>query len=151
MSRHTYGAAGPIDYSTFDTWSNTVSSDSNVTLENALGDFYPIQTAPWQASLLLDSAIFYGGVVAGTGGTVSLTAPYSVGATTSITLKNFDTNDYSLTLVASATYPYTFNSWRTASGGGGSQLSTSATYTPTGGALDTATFYAYFTTTHISP
>ncbi len=151
MSRYTYGASGPIAFSTFDTWANNVSSDTNTGLDNALSDFYPTQSAPYEASLLLNSAIFYGNVVAGTGGTVAMTAPYSQGATSSFTLKNFDTNDYSLTLVASATYPYTFHSWRTAAGGGGSQLSTSATYTPTGGALDTATFYAYFTTTHISP
>ena len=151
MSRYTYGASGPIEFSTFDIWSNTVSSDTNATLGTALADFYPTQTTPNQASLLLDASIFYGSVVAGTGGTVSLTAPYSVGATTSIAVRNFDTNDYSLTLVAAATYPYTFHSWRTAAGGGGTQLSTSATYTPTNAALDTATFYAYFTTTHISP
>jgi len=40
MAVHTYGTTN-IAFSSFDTWSNNVSSDSNVTMNDALGDAVP--------------------------------------------------------------------------------------------------------------
>jgi len=155
MAVYTYGNPGPINFSTFDIWANNVSSDTNAGIDNALSDWYPTQSAPFQASTLSGAYVFYGSVAAGTGGSVALTAPYSVGSTSSFTVKNFNLGAYSLTLTASATYPYTFHSWRTSSGGGGTQLSTSSTLTISNGSSSTlknpTTYYAYFTTTHINP
>ena len=38
-------------------------------------------------------------------------------------LKNVNVTNTSITLVASTSYPWVFNSWRTATGGGGSSIS----------------------------
>lgn len=151
MSYHSYGASGPIAFSTFDIWANNVASDTNTGIDNALSDWYPTQSAPYEASTLLGTDCFYGSAVANTGGTISLTAPYSVGSTTSITIKNMDLGVNNPTLVASATYPYTFHSWRTATAGGGTQITTNATLTITTGTTQATTYYAYFTTTHVTP
>lgn len=152
MAVFTYSSPGPIAFNTFDTWANNVSSDVNASLTNALGDWYPTQAAPYSASLLSGAKIFYGGVQAAIGGTVGMTAPYTISNTTSFGIKNLNLNTYSITLTASATYPYTFHSWRSATGGGGTQLSTSSTLTLTGTSHTTVnTFHAWFTTTHVSP
>lgn len=151
MSYYSYGASGPINFSTFDIWANNVSSDTNAGIDNALSDWYPAQSAPYQASTLLGTDCFYGSFVANTGGTISMTSPYTVTSTTSFTCKNLDLGVYNPTVVASATYPYTFHSWRTGSGGGGTQITTSATLTVTTGTTQSTTYYAYFTTTHVTP
>lgn len=152
MAVYTYGNSGPIAWSTFDTWANNVTSDTNATLPNALSDWYPTQAAPYSASFLLGTSIYYGNVQAGIGGVVGMTAPYTVSNTTSFGIKNLSLNTYSITLTASATYPYTFHSWRTATGGGGTQLTTSSTLTLTSSThTAVTTFHAYFTTTHVSP
>lgn len=152
MAVYTYGANN-ITFSSFETWSNNITTSLNIELDVAVNDFHPANAAPFQVSEFApNTSIFYGNIIAGTGGTVAISAPYTVGATTSITVKNFLISTYSLTIVASATYPYTFNSWRSAASGGGSQLSTSSTLTLN--YLDhtsVPSFYAYFTTTHISP
>ena len=146
MSRFTdYADNADITFNTFDTWSNNVSSDSNVTIQGALGDWHPTQSAPYAASVMRGATIFYGNVVAGSGGQVSISSPYSVGATSSITVKNFNIAALSLTLVAVQTYPYVFHSWRTAASGGGTQLSTSTSFTVSNnGNADYSTYYAYF-------
>jgi len=151
MSYYSYGAAGPIDFSTFDTWANNVTSATNIELDVALSDYYPAQSAPYQASVLLGADVFYGSVVAGTGGTVSMSYPYTVSATTSFTIKNMDLGAYNPSLTATATYPYTFDSWRTAAGGGGTQIATTAGLIINTSTTQATTYYAYFTTTHISP
>ena len=144
--------SGNVQFSTFDTWSNNISSDADVSLSSAMGDMYPAQSAPYNVSTLNNESIFYGTFTADTGGTVSLTAPYTVGATTTFNAKNVIISDNTMTAVATATYPYAFNSWRTASGGGGTQLSTSATLTLTStDHTSVTTFYAYFTTSHVDP
>ena len=52
----------------------------------------------------------------------------------------------SLTLTAAGTYPYNFSEWRTASGGGGTQLGTNANLTLTvSDHTSVENFYAYFT------
>ena len=96
--------------------------------------------------------MFYGSLEAGTGGTVSITAPYSAGPASSITIKNVNITNTSITIEASTSYPWVFDSWRTATGGGGSQISTNATLTINDdAAADHAEYYAYFTTTHLDP
>lgn len=151
MSYHTYGATN-IAYSTFDTWANNVASDTNAQLDTALNDFHPSQSAPFSVSTLQNTDVFYGSATAGTGGTIELTNPYSVGATSgTIVIKNMDLGENNPTLVASATYPYTFDSWRSASGGGGSQISTNATLTITTSTTQATVYYAHFTTTHVTP
>lgn len=152
MAVYTYGANN-ISFDTFRTWSNSVSAQANTSLTTAVNDFSPANAAPYQVSEFAPStSIFYGTVNAGTGGTVSLSAPYTQAAASSFTVKNFLISTYSLTMVASATYPYTFHSWRTAASGGGTQLSTSATLTLTSSDhTGVVNFYAYFTTTHVTP
>jgi|TARA_R100000081_G_scaffold60688_1_gene30434 hypothetical protein len=150
MSHHTYGANN-IAFSSFDIWANNVSSDTNAQLDAALSDFYPAQSAPFSANILRNTDIFYGSVTAGTGGQVSLSAPYTVSATSSFQVKNMDLGENNPVIVATATYPYDFDSWRTADGGGGSQISTNSSLTITTSTTQVTNFYAYFTTTHSSP
>lgn len=151
MAVYTYGASD-ISVGTFNTWANNVAAQANTSLSGSLSDFFPADSAPFQVSDIQSTDIFYGTITAENGGTVALSSPYTVDATTSITVKNFAIDTYSLTIVASATYPYTFHSWRDASGGGGSQLSTNATLTLTDTDHTSVTvFYAYFTTSHIDP
>ncbi len=152
MSRRAYGS-NDINWGSFDDWSNNISSDSNVSLASSQGDMHPGRTSPFSISTIRSQTIFKGKVWAGTGGTVSMTAPYTVSATSSsFVVKNFFINASNITIVATASYPWTFNSWRTAAGGGGSQISTSATFTfGNDGNADHANYYAWFTTTHSNP
>lgn len=152
MSRKAYGTTG-INWGSFDEWSNNVASDSNTSITTAVGDMFPAQTTPHAASELASKTIFKGKVWAETGGTVAMSAPYTVAATSSsFVCKNIIISSYNITLVATASYPWTFHSWRTASGGGGSSLSTSATWTFGNDTnADYANYYAYFTTTHLNP
>lgn len=129
MSRKTYGGSN-INWGSFDEWSNSVSSDSNTSISTAMNDMYPANTSPFSASELANSTIFKGVIRAQTGGTVALTAPYTVTATSgNITLKNVFLNAYNITIVASATYPWTFSAWRSGAGATGDVISTSATFT----------------------
>lgn len=140
--------SGNVNFGSFDTWSNNISSDSNVSLSSAMGDMYPVQSAPYNVSTLNNEKIFYGTFSCGTGGTISLTAPYSVGATTSFTAKNVIISDHNITVVATASYPYAFSQWR----GDGTVISTSATLTLTDTSHTSVTaFYAEFTTSHVDP
>lgn len=152
MAVFTYGA-NDISIGTFNTWANNVSAQANTSLSSSLSDFDPANAAPFQVSEIApNSAIFYGQVIAGTGGGVALSAPYTVANTTSFTVKNILIDDYSLSLVATAVYPYTFDSWRDAADGGGSQLSTNATLSLTETDHTGVTvFYAHFSSTHTDP
>jgi len=152
MSRKTYSGAN-INWGSFDEWSTAVSSDSNTSIATAMGNMFPANTSPFSASELANSTIFKGTIQAQTGGTVALTAPYTVAATgSSITVKNVFLNAYNITIVAAATYPWTFNSWRSAAGGGGVSISASSTFTITNSTnADYSIYYAYFTTTHLNP
>jgi len=149
MAIYTYGA-GAVGFNTFQTWANNVSSGTNITLSDATSDFSPANTAPYSVSEFgPNTVIFYGTVTAGSGGEVGITAPYTAENTTgSHTIKNVLLSSYSVTLSALPTYPNTFHSWRTATGGGGTQLGTSTTLTiSTGSSLtikDTTIYYAYF-------
>ena len=137
------------------TWANGVNgASSNITTAQIFSDWYPAASTPHSASEWRNRSIFYGSVIADTGGTVSITYPYTVAATSgTIKVKNVDYSAYSyITIVATASYPWTFHSWRTAAGGGGTQLGTSAStnlgYTDWTSATS---IYAYFTTTHVNP
>lgn len=159
MAVQTYGTTN-ISFSSFDTWSNQFSSDSNISLNTLMDNLEPADTPPHQVSELRSNSFLYGTVTAETGGSFQVTSGYSTSAgLTSHTLENVNFGSIaSVTLTATATYPYTFHSFRTASGGGGSVLSSTGQGTTTGtytisaaNAGDFTNIYVYFTTTHVSP
>lgn len=159
MAVQTYGTTN-ISFSSFDTWSNQFSSDSNISLNTLMDNLEPADTPPHQVSELRSNSFLYGTVTAETGGSFQVTSGYSTSAgLTSHTLENVNFNSVaSVTLTATATYPYTFHSFRTASGGSGSVLSATGQGTTTGtytisaaNAGDFTNIYVYFTTTHVSP
>jgi hypothetical protein len=148
MAIYTYGSSN-IAFNTFQTWANNVNGSTNITLSDATSDFAPANSAPFSVSEFApNTVIFYGSLSAGTGGQVSVTAPYTSGTASSITVKNVLLSSYSVSITAVQTYPYVFHSWRTAASGGGTQLSTSATLTISTASSstikDTGTYYAYF-------
>jgi|TARA_R110000822_G_scaffold46909_8_gene124763 hypothetical protein len=153
MARFTYGASN-IQYQTFNSWSNALDPNvtSNISASVAYSEFDPAQSEDYAASYLQGSSVFFGSVHAGTGGTVSLTAPYTVAATANITVKNLNITNTSLTIVATTSYPWVFDSWRTAGSGGGSQIAGTATVTVSDdSAADHNEYHAHFTTTHLDP
>ena len=158
MAVHTYTTTN-VSFSSFDIWSNAgFTNDTNITLSTVLTDAHPAASAPHSVSELYNTSWLYGNTVAETGGVVQVTSPYTSASGTNITFKNVDLGLNNVTLTATATYPYTFHSFRDATGGGGSALSTTGQGTTTGTITLTSatftsvsTFYAYFTTTHVSP
>ena len=151
MARFIYGS-NDISASTFPSWSNEIAEGSgNISQSIAFGDFFPAQSSPdFGIQILQGASVFYGNVIPETGGTVEITAPYSVAATTStVTVKNLDISANSITLYARANYPHAFDSWRTAAEGGGSSIATTTTVTLTDASIaDHDNYYAHFTTTH---
>jgi len=146
MAVYTYGAT--VAFSTFDTWANNVSSDSNVTMGNALSDAVPTNSNPTQASEIANKSWFYGTLQVSTGGYVDISATgYSVADSQGATIKNVDLDTSNLTLTAdeTAAYPRTFVRWR-AGGSGGSQIQTAEALTLTdSNETSTTVFYAEFT------
>ena len=151
MARFIYGT-NDISASTFPSWSNAIDEGaSNISQSTAFSDFHPSQgPEDFGIQILQGASVFYGNVVPGNGGTCQINAPYSVAASTStITVKNLDISAASITLHARANYPHTFDSWRTAAGGGGSSISTNNTVTLTDASIaDHNNYHAHFTTTH---
>ena len=147
MAVHTYGTTN-IAFSSFDTWSNNVSSDSNVTMNDALGDAVPSNSNPTSASEIYNNNWFYGTLQVSTGGYVDISATgYSVADSQGATIKNVNLDESNLTLTAdeTAAYPRTFVRWRRG-GSGGDQISTNTTLTLTSGdETSTTVFYAEFT------
>ena len=147
MAVYTYGTTN-ISFSTFDTWSNGVASDSNVTMNNALSDAVPTNSNPTSASEIYNNSWFYGSLQVSTGGYVDISATgYSVADSTGATLKNVNLDESNLTLTAdeTAAYPRTFVRWRRG-GSGGAEISTSNTLTLTSAnETSTTVFYAEFT------
>ena len=147
MAVYTYTSTN-IDFSTFDVWSNAgFTNDTNITLSTVLTDAYPAAAAPYSVSEIYNRSWFYGSVASTGNGTVEVTYPYTAAASTgTIVVKNVDYSVYSyVRLVATGTYPFNFSEWRTASGGGGTQISTSATLDLTSADYTSQqTFYAYF-------
>ena len=151
MAEKNYGANN-INWGSFDEWSQAYSSDSNISIATAKGNMHPAQSAPWAASTLRSKNIFYGRLIAGTGGNVEVTNPYSSGTGADITIKQVFIDSHNVVIQANATYPYTFNSWRPAAGGGGSVVSSANPLTISqGDYTGTSVIYAYFTTTHSDP
>lgn len=154
MAVQSYGSTN-ISFSSFDTWSNQFSSNSNISLITLMDNLEPNDNNPHSVSELRNNAFLYGTVSCSTGGTVSVTSGYTQSATTSFTLANVDFGAIaSITLTATATYPYYFSQWR----GDGSVISTTGTGTTTGNLTLTSgvhtgvsAFYAEFGTTHSSP
>ena len=155
MAQHNYGSDN-VNFGTFDTWANSISSDANVSLETANAEFNPDRSsAPFEMSDFRNQSIFYGNLHVGVGGTAKVTGPYTgaeVEGESSQVIKNVLIDSNNVVLTAVAVYPYAFHSWRTAANGEGTQLGTNATLTITDGDhSDVEDFHAYFTTTHSSP
>jgi len=150
MAVYTYGTTN-ISFGTFYIWSNNVASNSNVTMNNALGDASPANANPTQASEIYSNNWFYGSLQVSTNGVVDVSGPgsYSLANRTAGThsLKNcnLDLGNLVLTADNAAAYPYTFVRWRRGSSGG-TTISTSTTLTISS-ATETSTtlFYAEFT------
>jgi|SRR5210317_822671 hypothetical protein len=138
-----------INFSTFDSWSNTnFTDDTNITLSTVLDNAYPAESAPHSVSEIYNRSWFYGNVISEGNGSVQVIQPYtSVTSTGTIAIKNVDYSVYSfIRLTAVGTYPFNFSEWRTATGGGGTQISTSANLDLTvSDYTSQVNFYAYFT------
>lgn len=147
MAVHTYGTTN-IAFSSFDTWSNNVSSDANVTMNDALGDAVPSNSNPTSASEIYNNNWFYGTLQVSTGGYVDISATgYSVADSQGATLKNVNLDESNLTLTAdeTAAYPRTFVRWR-AGGASGTEIQTNEVLTLTSAnQTSTTIFYAEFT------
>ena len=147
MAVYTYSTTN-IDFSTFDVWSNTgFTDDTDITLSTVLSDAYPAASNPSSVSEIYNRSWFYGNAVSTGNGTVQITYPYSSTTSTgTLQVKNVDYSVYAyVRLTAVGTYPYNFSEWRTASGGGGSQISTSANLDLTvSDYTSQVNFYAYF-------
>jgi len=148
MAVHTYGTTN-ISFSSFDIWSNGVSSDSNVTMNNALTDAAPANTNPTAASEIYNNNWFYGSLQVSTGGYVDVSAgSYSltdVSTTTTLKNVNLDLNNLVLTADETAAYPRTFVRWRAGSSSG-SEIQTGEVLTLTSATqTSTTVFYAEFT------
>jgi len=148
MAVHTYGTTN-ISFSSFDTWANNISSDSNVTMNDALADASPANSNPTSASEIYNNNWFYGELQVSSGGFVDVAAgDYSlsdVNSTTTLKNVNLDLNSITLTADETAAYPKTFVRWR-AGGSGGTEIQTGTVLTL--GASDqtsTTVFYAEFT------
>jgi len=147
MAVHTYGATN-IAFSSFDTWSNGVSSDSNVTMNNALNDAVPSNSNPTSASEIRNNNWFYGTLQVSANGFVDISATgYSVSDSTGATLKNVNLDISNLTLTAdeTASYPDTFVRWRRDSSSGGEIQTANALTLTDSNETSTTVFYAQFT------
>ena len=147
MAVHTYGATN-IAFSSFDTWSNGVSSDSNVTMNNALNDAVPSNSNPTSASEIRNNNWFYGTLQVSANGFVDISATgYSVSDSTGATLKNVNLDISNLTLTAdeTASYPDTFVRWRRDSSSGTEIQTANALTLTDSNETSTTVFYAQFT------
>ena len=148
MAVKTYSTSD-INFGSFDEWSRAnFTNDTNITLSTVLTDAYPAAATPHGVSEIYNRSWFYGSIHSEGNGTVAVTTPYSSGASTgTINVKNVDYSVYSsIVFTAVATYPYTFSEWRTATGGGGTQIGTTAALTLTvSDHTSVQNFYAYFT------
>ena len=148
MAVYTY-TSSDIDFSTFDVWSNAgFTNDTDINLNGVLSDAFPAAAiTDVSISDIYNRSWFYGNVIGTGNGTVGVTNPYTSATTTgTLVIKNVDYSVYSfIRLSAVGTYPYNFSEWRTASGGGGTQISTSANLDLTVTDYTTqVNFYAYF-------
>lgn len=148
MAVYTYGTTN-ISFGTFYIWSNNVASNSNVTMNDALGDASPANSNPTQASEIYNNNWFYGQLQVSTGGYVDVSGPgsYSLSDQTgTVTLKNCNLDEGNLVLTAdeTAAYPRTFTRWR-AGGSGGTEIQTAEVLTLAAVTqTSTTVFYAEF-------
>ena len=148
MAVHTYGTTN-ISFSSFDTWANNISSDSNVTMNDALADASPANSNPTSASEIYNNNWFYGELQVSSGGFVDVAAgDYSlsdVNSTTTLKNVNLDLNSITLTADETAAYPKTFVRWR-AGGASGTEIQTGTALTLNASTQTSTTiFYAEFT------
>lgn len=148
MAVYTYTTTN-IDFSSFDVWSNAgFTDDTDINLNSVLSDAYPeAGITDVNVSDIYNRSWFYGNVISTGNGTVQITYPYtSATSTGTLQIKNVDYSVYSyIRLAAVGTYPYNFSEWRTAAGGGGTQISTSANLDLTvSDYTSQVDFYAYF-------
>ena len=148
MAVQTYGTTN-ISFSSFDTWANNISSDSNVTMNNALADASPANSNPTSASEIYNNNWFYGQLQVSSGGFVDVSAgDYSlsdVNSTTTLKNVNLDLNSITLTADETAAYPKTFVRWR-AGGASGTEIQTGTALTLNASTQTSTTiFYAEFT------
>jgi hypothetical protein len=148
MAVYTYTTTN-ISFSTFDIWSNAGYTDDTDINLGAIGlEMEPaLSLSDVAVSDLYNRSIFYGNVISTGNGTVQITYPYtSATSTGTLQIKNVDYSVYSyIRLAAVGTYPFNFSEWRTASGGGGTQISTSANLDLTvSDYTSQVNFYAYF-------
>ena len=148
MAVHTYGTTN-ISFSSFDTWSNNVSSDANVTMNDALGDAVPSNSNPTKASEIYNNNWFHGQIQVSSGGYVDVSATgYSLADQEgTVTLKNVNLDESNLTLTAdeTAAYPRTFVRWRRENSSG-DEISTNEVLTLNASTeASTTVFYAEFT------
>lgn len=142
-----------ISFGDFDSWSTEFSGNSNINLDTLLANFSPAYTRPHSISDIRSDGIIYGQVQVDTGGSVAIAGAYSqtLSAGTTTDLNNVNGSETSITLTATAVYPYTFARWRSG-GSGGSEISTSSAITLNASNFTSVTlFYCEFTTTHSSP
>lgn len=151
MAVYTYGITD-INFSTFDVWSNAgFTDDTNITLSTVLTDAIPIASGSYGVGEIYNRSWFYGNVISTGNGTVQVTYPYTSDTYTSVSgslqISNVDYSVFGyVRLTAVGTYPSVFTEWRTAAGGGGTQISTNANLDLT--EVDYTSqvdFYAYFT------
>ena len=102
MAVYTYGASN-VTFSSFETWSNSITSSTNIDLATAVNDMYPANAAPFQVSEFSpNTSIFYGQFIPEDGGSISMTAPYTVAASSvAFIAKNIIISTYAITVVAS--------------------------------------------------
>lgn len=158
MAVYAYGASDSIAWSTFDSWHNSYSSNSNISLNQVMDNLEPADAAPHQASELRGNSFLYGTVhCSGASGTIQVTAGYSTPtSTTSFNLSNVNFNSVSsVTITATATYPVYLEGFYTAANGGGTRLvdynepTVSGTITLTASTfIPNTNIYAYFVDAH---
>ena len=149
MAVYAYGATN-ISFSSTDNWANNVTSATNIKASgsNSWGTDIDDDLGATNISLgdLRNDDFFYGTVNATSNGQVRVSAPYTTSYTNgSITVKNVNFSDHAtVTLQASATYPYVFTKWSSDSGGSDS-LGTNASLNLTSSDNTSVTaFYAIF-------
>lgn len=156
MAVYTYGTTD-ITWSSTDAWANKVQGLSNISSKNSgtaqewPTDIYSdVGTTSISIGKELQSkSLFYGNVRATANGSVRVSAPYTTSYTTgAIAVKNVNLSVHgSVSLQASATYPYLFQKWTVTNSSSATSVGNSTTLTlGVGDRTGNTDFYAWFTT-----
>ena len=158
MAVHSYGASDSIAFNTFDTWHNSFSSNSNISLNTLMDNLEPADSAPHSVNELRSNNFLYGTVhCSGASGTIQVTSGYSTPtSTTNFNLSNVNFNSVaSVVITATATYPVYLEGFYSADNGGGDLLvnydepTTSGTISLTASTFTSyQNIYAYFVDAH---